>query len=167
MKSMEVLKSNLATHQGGLSLLFQKADTLQTLSEKTRSPDLKASIAEMLEVVEGLNKSHDKLIKACVTTTRHLQQYEMTRQEKNTPGTNHSISTQTVGDQTQSEKDKDIGLQTPFLRSYNHGDNLSSSKQKGPQLDHERKGRKFEPQSITAAKQDAILKQFAPSGLTS
>lgn len=114
MKSLKVLKNNLATHRSDLTLLFQKADELQARIKKSRNPDLNASIAEILEVVESLRNGQDKRIKLFTTTTRQLQQYEMMRLEPISIVANQSISTQTIGIPTQLKKSKNIGLQTPF-----------------------------------------------------
>lgn len=62
--SLRVMRKCLSTQDDGLKLLDQKARSLENLSARVRSLDVKNVIEEMLAVIEGFRKSRDAVHRA-------------------------------------------------------------------------------------------------------
>jgi len=58
------LRKCITTQDGGYKLLVQKASVLEVWSSKTRSPDVKTAIDDLLNVIAGLKGSRENVIKA-------------------------------------------------------------------------------------------------------
>jgi len=61
---LKALGGRIQIHNGGLSLLFDKATALESLISKLRSDSAKAAIEEVLAVVKGLRASKEEVSKA-------------------------------------------------------------------------------------------------------
>lgn len=70
------LRKCIAIQNGGYKLLLQKATSLDVRSAKTRSPDLKSAIEDLLSVVAGLKDSRESVIKAFKTLTLRVPKGE-------------------------------------------------------------------------------------------
>lgn len=81
-RSIRSLKSSLATQDGGLRLLFQKAETLEVFAEKTRSPAVKEAIEELLAVVKGLKESRELVVRAFNMTLTNMLALETANNKK-------------------------------------------------------------------------------------
>lgn len=71
-KSMRTLKTHMSTQDGGLKLLFQKAETLEATLEKARSPTVKTAIEQLLEVIYGLKECRDTVNRAFNATSSNV-----------------------------------------------------------------------------------------------
>ncbi|XP_050066461.1 uncharacterized protein LOC126555603 [Aphis gossypii] len=66
------LRKCIATQDGGYKLLLQKASALDTWSVKTRSPELKSAIEDLLGVIAGLKGSRESVFKAFNALTQRV-----------------------------------------------------------------------------------------------
>jgi len=66
------LRKCITTQDAGYKLLHQKGTALEVLSAKSRSPDVKAAIEELLSVVSGLKNCRDSVIKAFNSVTQRV-----------------------------------------------------------------------------------------------
>jgi len=77
--STNALRGCMATQDGGLKLLFEKAEVFSSKLSLTRSPDLSFASEDLLEVIEGLKGSRDGIIKAFNTLNCHMPVYDSKR----------------------------------------------------------------------------------------
>lgn len=100
------LRKCIATQDGGYKLLVQKASALEAWSIKTRSPDVKTAIDDLLNVIAGLKGSRENVIKAFNTLTQRVPKSEQTPKagKMDTAAQTERIS-KDVGSQTSGSTD--------------------------------------------------------------
>ncbi|CAI6357392.1 unnamed protein product [Macrosiphum euphorbiae] len=91
--SYRVFKKCMITQDGGHKILLKKAASLEHLLSIIRSPKVKATSEELLEVINALKESRDEILKAFNTMSHRIPKSDQVLNSVNASGI--SVTTQT------------------------------------------------------------------------